>query len=112
MNKDLIRTKCPICNSKDFKPICSMGKEYIETSKNGWRNQKSRNVAAGMDFEKNPKLKIIYNKCSKCGIFFLDRIVPIEDAFAKIYGGTQLGEEMFKSSSVNSIVDTSRRIRN
>jgi 2-polyprenyl-3-methyl-5-hydroxy-6-metoxy-1,4-benzoquinol methylase len=88
-----------------------MGKKYLETSNNGWRNEKNRNIAAGMDFEKNPDLKINYNKCSKCGTFFLDRIVPVEDAFAKIYGDTQLGEDMFKSSSANSIVDMSRRSR-
>ena len=112
MSNDLIiRSKCPVCSSTDFYAMCTMGKEYFETSKKGWNYKKTRNIIAGMDFEKNPNMEIKYNKCLQCGIFFTDKVIPIEDAFAKIYGDTKLGEEMFLSSSVNSIIDAVRRIR-
>jgi hypothetical protein len=103
MSKAKIRNQCPICGDSSSKFVCRMGKEYLETSAEGWQLDPLRNRMTGLDFEADTEAGINYVECDGCGTFYVDSVYPVEDTFASLQEEIPISDRYSNTNSANLI---------
>lgn len=110
MSKAKVRNQCPICGESSSKFVCRMGKEYLETSAEGWQLDPLRNRMTGLDFEADTEAGINYVECDGCGTFYVDSVYPVEDTFASLQEEIPISDRYSNTNSANLIRNLIKRM--